>query len=80
MQLCVYAVISPDHVNQYSYTREFTDCKFEKKAQVLGAFASSRGASVSFVTFVRLSSCIRRFSLNAYPWNLILETYMNICW
>jgi len=51
-----------------------------KKAQVLCALTSSRWASVSFDMSVRFSSCIRRFSLNGFPLNLILETYTNICW
>jgi hypothetical protein len=48
---------------------------------LLGAFALSWKAPVSWVMFVRSSPCtvLARLPLGEFPWNLILEAFMKIC-
>ena len=54
MHLCKYTVIPPDYVNFNIHGRGniLTANSNRRQRKVLGAFASSRGASVSFVTSV----------------------------
>jgi len=66
------------HVNHVWWMPVILSIKLCFRYDLLGAFAWSRKAPVSFVMSVRPHVSARR-PLDGFPWNLVLRTFMEIC-